>query len=123
MYFNLLKVILEPQAVYRIYLDIKDTHSAAKTKHLQNVLCNSIYDFDRHIVETIQPVHSHEVEQIQLADVLIGAICYANRDLKTSRAKLGIVETLRQTTKYSLTRSTLLKERKLNLLIWQAGGA
>jgi len=120
MYFNLLKVILEPHAKYRIYLDIKDTHSAAKAKHLREVLCNSIYDFDRQIIETIQPVRSHEVEQIQLADVLGGAICYANRALDSSKAKLAIVNCLRQRTGYSLMRTTLLREKKLNLLIWQA---
>jgi len=120
MYFTLLKVILEPHAKYRIYIDIKDTHSAAKARSLRKVLCNNIYDFDRRIIETIQPVHSHEVEQIQLADLLGGAICYANRDLNSSAAKLEIVNRLRKRTGYSLTRTTLLKERKLNLLIWQA---
>ncbi|MBN2133225.1 MAG: DUF3800 domain-containing protein [Sedimentisphaerales bacterium] len=123
MCFNLLKVILDPQATYRIYLDIKDTHSADKAKRLREILCNSIYDFDRRIIETIQPVHSHEVEQIQLADFLAGAVCYANRHLDSSAAKLEIVNHLRRETRYSLTRSTLLKETKLNLLVWQASEA
>lgn len=120
MYFNLLKVILEPEAAYRVYLDIKDTHSARKARHLREVLCNSIYDFDRNIVHTIQPVHSHEVEQIQLADLLTGAVCYANRGLRSSSAKTAIVQHLRERTGYTLTRSTLLKEMKLNVFIWKA---
>src|ERR1041385_801250 len=50
MYFDLLKVLLSPDATYRIYLDIKDTRSAAKERKLHDVLSNNMYDFDRRIV-------------------------------------------------------------------------
>lgn len=120
IYFNLLKVILEPTCEYYIYLDIKDTRSMAKIAKLHEVLCNSIYDFDSNIIRRIQPVHSHEVEQIQLADLLIGAVCYANRDLNTSVAKTALVNKIKKQTGYSLTKSTLLREKKYNILIWQA---
>jgi hypothetical protein len=120
MYFTLLKVILEPTCKYRIYLDIKDTQSMAKINKLHEVLCSSIYDFDRSIIQRIQPVHSHEVEQIQLADLLIGAVCYINRNLNTSKAKTALVNEIKKRTGYSMTRNTLLKEKKYNILIWRA---
>lgn len=120
MFFNLLKVILEPDCKYHIYLDIKDTRSVTKITKLQDVLCSSIYDFDRNIIRRIQPVHSHEVEQIQLADLLIGAVCYVNRNLNSSQAKLTLINQIKKRTGYYLTRSTLLREKKYNILIWRA---
>jgi len=120
MYFTMLKAILRPNASYRIYLDIKDTRSAPKVKKLQDVLCNNAYDFSRELIQKVQTVRSHEVEQLQLADLLIGAIAYANRNLSASSAKQRLVELIRERSGYSLTLSTLYKEEKLNLFRWNA---
>jgi len=120
MYFTMLKAIFRPNASYRIYLDIKDTRSAPKVRKLQDVLCNNAYDFSREIIQKVQTVRSHEVEQIQLADLLIGAVAYANRDLSGSSAKRQLVKIIRKRSGYSLTRSTLHREDKLNLFRWNA---
>ena len=120
MYFDMLKVILDPDACYRIYLDIKDTRSAAKINKLHDVLCNNIYDFQRQIIERVQTVRSHEVEILQLTDLLIGAVSYVNRGLHMNAAKLAVVERMRERSGYSLTKTTLLKESKVNLFMWQA---
>ena len=119
MYFTLLKVILDPKSRYRIYIDIKDTNSKAKIDKLHEVLCSSLYDFDRNIIERIQPVHSHEVEHIQLADLLTGVVRCANQKQTKSPAKKMLMEKAKLLSGYSLTRKTLLKEKKCNLLIWQ----
>lgn len=121
MYFDMLKIILSPEDRYRIYLDIKDTRSAAKVEKLHEVLCNNFYDFSREIIEKVQTVRSHEVEQIQLADLLIGIVAYANRDLSTSPAKLQLVQKMRQLSGYHLTQTTLLRENKVNIFRWRAG--
>src|SRR6266849_4980920 len=81
MYFDMLKVLLAPGAEYRIYLDIKDTRSATKIANLHEVLCNSMYDFEHKIITRIQIIRSYEVEQLQLTDLLIGIVSYANRKL------------------------------------------
>ena len=120
MYFRLLKVILEPDCKYRTYLDIKDTRSATKVRGLKEVLANSIYDFRKEIIQNVQNVHSHEIEQIQLVDLLIGAVSYVNRGRNTSSAKTALVEKIQRLSGYSLTRSTLLRERKCNIFIWKA---
>lgn len=120
MYFDMLKVILDPLARYRIYLDIKDTQGAAKVDKLHEVLSNNMYDFSRGIIEWVQTVRSHEIEQLQLADLLIGAVSYANRELATSPAKLALVERMRERSGYSLTQTTLYLERKVNLFRWRA---
>jgi hypothetical protein len=120
MYFDMLKVILEPDARYRIYLDIKDTRSAGKMAKLHDVLCNNMYDFQRQIIERVQTVRSHEIELLQLADLLIGAISYINRNLTTNSAKVALVEKIRELSGYSLVKTNLLREDKLNLFVWHA---
>jgi len=120
MYFDMLKVIFNPEAHYRVYLDIKDTHGGAKIAKLHDVLCNNMYDFSREIIERIQLVRSHEVELLQLADLLIGTVSYVNRGLRDSSAKINLVDLLKQMSGYDLTRSTLLREEKVNLFRWHA---
>ncbi len=120
MYFDMLKVILRPDAAYRIYLDIKDTRGAEKAARLHEVLCNNMYDFSREVIERLQLVHSHEIEQLQLADLLIGAISYLNRDLKGNSGKEALVQRIQQRSGYTLTKTTLLKEEKVNIFRWNA---
>lgn len=118
MMFNLLKVVLEPNAKYRIYLDKKDTRSGEKINKLHDVLCHSKYDFSKEIIEKVQSVHSHEIELLQLADLLIGAVGYVNKGLQTSSAKLEIIALIQNLSHYSLNANTLLRENKLNLFFW-----
>jgi len=120
MYFDMLKVILSPDACYRIYLDIKDTQGSAKVARLHDVLSNNMYDFSRQIIERVQTVRSHEVEILQMADLLVGTISYANRGLATSAAKQSLVERMRKRSGYELTRTTLIRESKVNLFRWHA---
>jgi hypothetical protein len=120
MYFDMLKVILQPDARYRIYLDYKDTQGAAKVAKLHDVLCNNMYDFSREIIARVQLVRSHEVEILQLADLLIGTVSYVNRGLSASAAKTRLVDRMRERSGYALTRTTLLREDKVNLFRWRA---
>lgn len=118
MYFQLLRALLSPSARYAVYLDIKDTQSGPKAEKLRQVLCNDLYDFDRRIILRLQMVQSHEVEQIQLADLLTGVVSAANRGVTTSPAKLALVDRMRQRSGYDLTRTTLLREDKVNIFRW-----
>ena len=120
MYFDMIKVLLNPTDNYRIYLDIKDTRSNDKIKKLHDVLCNNVYDFKHEIITRIQTIRSHEVEQLQLADLLIGAVSYINRGLSENKAKLALIERIQQRSQYSLTRTTLLRGDKFNLFRWTA---
>lgn len=120
MYFDMLKIILHPDAHYRIYVDIKDSWGGHKVSKLHEVLCNSIFDFSREILRSIQIIRSDETELLQLADLLIGVISYANRRLSSSQAKIAVVERVRERSGYSLTRATLFREDKVNLFIWRA---
>jgi hypothetical protein len=120
MYFDMLKIILHPYARYRIYLDYKDTRGAAKVAKLHDVLCNNMYDFNRQIIERVQLIRSHEAEPLQLSDLLIGTVSYANRGLSDSPAKQRLVERMRRRSGYNLMQTTLLRENKVNLFVWHA---
>jgi len=120
MYFDMLKVIFNPNDKYRIYVDIKDTRSADKVVKLHDVLCNNMYDFKHEIIERVQIIRSHESGILQLADVLIGAMSYYHRELETNDAKLEIIKRIKNRSGYSLSNQTLLKEDKFNIFIWNA---
>lgn len=119
MMFQLLNTVIAPNASYRIYLDKKDTRSASKVAKLHDVLCNDRYDFDRKVVERVQVIQSHEVEQLQLADLLMGAVGYENRLLWGNSGKSELIARIKERSGYSLKKSTLLREPKFNLFHWQ----
>ena len=87
---------------------------------MHDVLCNNMYDFERQILERVQTVRSHEIEQLQLADLIIGMISYVNRGLDTNSAKVALVERMRERSGYSLTKTNLYRENKVNLFVWHA---
>lgn len=119
MYFTLLQVILKPNSNYNIYLDIKDTKSQNKVDHLKNILHNNNYDFNKEMINKVQQVRAYEVELVQLTDLLIGAISYINRGLKTSQTKLNSINLIQKRSGYLLTKTTLLQENKFNIFVWE----
>lgn len=122
MYFVMLKYIFQPSCRYNIYIDIKDTRSQSKVKNLHDVLCHNIYDFDRKIIMKVQQIRSHEVEIMQITDLLIGALCHLHRGLKESSAKADLIQHIKYRSKLDLTRTTLPREEKFNILVWQPQG-
>lgn len=123
MCFRMLEPLIDPEQRYRVYLDIKDTRSEEKRRKLEEVLRNSRHDSSGQVLERVQQIRSHESEHLQIADLLIGAIAYHNRGFQTSAAKLEIVRRIQRRSGKSLTRSTWLRESKLNVFRWEAGGA
>jgi hypothetical protein len=115
----MLKGVLEPGNEYAIYIDIKDTRSQKKVEKLHDVLCNSNYDFKREMIRRVQQVKSNEIELMGLADLLIGALSYLHRGLTTSTAKLDLIERIRKRSGYTLQSSTLYREEKFNIFVWE----
>lgn len=120
MYYEMLKVVIDTNQQYRIYLDIKDTNSSTKVAELHQVLCNKFHDFDGRVIQRIQQIRSHEVSLLQLTDLIMGAVNYLHRDLTSSPAKLALVNRIQQRSGLSLRSTTSLFENKVNLLIWHA---
>lgn len=120
MYFCMLETLIQPGVKHHIFLDYKDTQGAVRAQKLHQVLCNNFYDFDRSVIASLAIVNSREVGLVQLADLLIGAVCHANRGDQGSPAKWALVDQMRRCSGYTLTRSTLLKESKTNIFIWRS---
>lgn len=120
MYFDMLKAIFEAGSSYKIYLDIKDTVGHRRISKLHEVLCNHQYDFSKRVIKSVEQVRSHQVELIQIADLLIGAVTYHNRGLSGNVGKSKLVQKIMKRSGYTLSKTTLVRERKMNLLKWSA---
>jgi len=119
MYFYMLRNVLKPQCRYNIYLDIKDTKSTEKVRKLRDVLCHDFYDFTGEMISTTQQIRSRESDLVQLADFLIGAVGYENRDLSGNKAKVEVARKLRELSGCSLTSSSPPWEEKFNIFIFE----
>ncbi|KGF20034.1 MULTISPECIES: DUF3800 domain-containing protein [Micrococcaceae] len=122
-YYKMLFLLFKPLipgglGTVNIYLDKKDTRSGEKVRELHNVIANSNYDFNKKKVRRVQILESHHVGLLQLADLLIGAVNYANRGLTSSSAKLQLVERIRSRSQKTLTEKTLPSEKKVNIFQW-----
>lgn len=124
MYFDMLKVIFHPADRFEVYIDIKDSNSYHKAQKLREVCSNSMYDFSQSIIQRLQPIRSEEVQIMQLTDILIGAIAYENRSFpdgfQKSSAKQEIIGLIKKRSGYTMKKTTLLREDKLNLFRWDA---
>lgn len=124
MYFDMLKVIFDPKDRYEVYIDIKDTNSHKKAEKLREVCSNNMYDFSGRIIRRIQPIRSNEVQIMQIVDILIGAVCYENRvfpeGFTKSKTKMELIDLIKERSGYRLKKSTLYKEDKFNIFVWDA---
>lgn len=122
IYYQLLQPMLTGDAGYRIYLDIKQTNGGPKVAKLHEVLTNKLRDWDAQIVQRIQILQSDQVQLLQLADLLIGAVSYSNRGLASSTAKLALMRRVELGAGVSLLRNTRMLDRKVNLFHWTPQG-
>jgi hypothetical protein len=119
MWWHLLTRLIDDQNTFRIFVDIKDTHSAAKLSKLHEVLCNAHYDFDNNRIISVEAVHSHDVILVQLADILTGVLSHTFRGLAGSAAKQSLITHVRARSGLSFERSTPPSTRKFNLFVWR----
>lgn len=119
MFFYVLKNIIESNNSYNIYLDIKDTLGIEKIEKLRRVLHNDRYEFDRESINRIQHIRSHEVQQLQLTDLFIGALGYVHRGLSENHGKVQVINRIKHHTNRELLKSTLPTEGKFNIFVWE----
>ena len=120
MYFLMLRHIFTKPNRYRIYLDIKDTNGGPKIQKLHEILANNLGDFQRKHVERVEQLRSHESELLQVADLLIGTLAYANRGLSSSNAKMAIIDRLcDRFGEQVLSETSYFTAPKFNILSWQ----
>lgn len=119
MWWLLLTRLIDDQHRFRVFIDHKDTQGREKVAQLQNVLCNTHYDFDCRRILSVEEVRSHDVILLQLADVLIGALSHLHRGVKESEAKQSFISHIRSRTGLTLEKSTPPRASKFNIFIWQ----
>lgn len=119
IYYIVLKHLVSFEYTYNIYIDIKDTKGSRKINKLKDVLNRTLYDFIDSTVKNIQLVRSDQIDIMGLADLLIGAVSYKNRELKGSDAKLELIEYIEKKRGYALNISSPKKENKFNTFKWR----
>lgn len=117
MHYEVIKVLLDPKLIYHIYIDMKDTQGGKKIQKLHDVICNAQFDFEKKIIQSVVQVQAEQIELVQICDLLIGAVCYANNNFTTSKAKQEIIRKIQYRSSYSLKQTTLIRENKFNLLV------
>lgn len=115
MYWQLLYHRMNTELHYNIYLDIKDTRSAAKVRKLRDILKINYTN-----IRTLQNIRSHESIFMQLADFIMGAISYKLNvpdEKKTGRVSLiknKIIHRIEKNCGRSLSTGTGKHEEKFN---------
>lgn len=116
MYYYCLIGLVNTMAENFIYLDKKDTKGTYKIKKLKEIISKKNHDFDQNNIVRIQCVNSSELPILQMADLIIGAVGYHNRNIANkSNAKKELVEYIQKKSGYSLEQSTCPSEQKFNL--------
>lgn len=114
MFYYALRDFIHPGGYYKIYLDYMDTHGREKAAKLMEVLKNSNHGS---VQAAAYIIRSHESQLIQLCDLLIGALSYANREdiERKSSIKNAIVSHLEHRLCRPLTIGTPPWEEKFNI--------
>lgn len=119
MWWQLLTRMVDDESAFRVFVDIKDTHSATKLNKLHEVLRNTYYDFNSERIQSIEAVRSHDVLLVQLADVLTGLLSHYFRGIQESGAKQALIQFVRERSGLRMDRSTPPGARKFNLFVWR----
>ena len=113
MYYYLLEPLIkwplpgEVERCYRIFMDVKDTRSRLKVAKLGDVLRSKKHDWNRSLISHIQSVPADEVQAMQLADFLLGALTYRNRpEQQQSEAKKACVRRIEARAGFALVGNT-----------------
>ena len=110
--FFALRDFIVSEKTYRLYMDYMDTLGRSKIRKLKTVLMSC-----KPKTLEAQTIRSHESQLIQVCDLLIGAICYANRtdiDMQ-SPVKTEVIAMISNCFGIQLDRSTPKYVKKFNL--------
>ncbi len=116
----LLSAVIRGPYRYRVYLDVNDTRGGARLQRLREAAAAGPSASDRPHVERIQQIRSRESGMMQMADVLTGALAYANRGLGGNAGKTAVVARLRDWLGTGmLTDASAAHDPKFNVVMWR----
>lgn len=104
----------------RLFLDYKDAWSGHYCTELAKYLKNTGNLHNKSIIA--QPLRSHEVIGLQIADLITGAVMYANKpeNQQKSLAKKELVQFIEESVEQKLTQGTSYSVEKFNLFFWES---
>jgi len=117
-YYLMLQQWIRDFNTYRIFVDLKTNRVRQRLPRLKQVLTNSNYFAN---IETVQALPSHEVDLLQLVDVLLGAVGYRFHASGTSQAKWAVVDEIESELGHDIG-PTSKSEAKFNIFRWRPGG-
>ncbi len=120
LYYQLLRMAIEQENRYRVFIDLKDTRGREKISHLTGVLRADANDPYGKSVESLQHVHSHEIRLMQICDLLLGALGFARRPVAAneSSAKRTLVRFIEERIGHSLTNDSPPGTEKFSIITW-----
>ena len=103
----------------RLFLDYKDAWSGKYSRELAEYLNKTGGLIHKSL--TAQPLRSYEVIGLQFADLITGAVMYANKpqEDQKSEAKMELIQLIEESIEQKLTESTPYSVEKFNLLFWE----
>lgn len=116
-YYQLVKGILSKPGNYRVFLDIKDTQGVEKVDMLREILGSKLPENVG--LTSIEQIRSDQVPLVQCVDLLLGAITYHHRGLRSSPAKQAIIRHLQDKTGLKFRGSTKPGREKFDHFIWE----
>ena len=115
-YYQLLDQWIADSHSYRIFVDLKTNRVHNRVDTLQTVLRNA----NPKSSITVQALPSRELDLLQLADVLLGAVAYHFHKLDTSTAKLAVVREIEKCLGHPIT-PTSRNVKKFNVFLFRPG--
>lgn len=113
-YYQLLHHWIEPFNRYHIFLDLKTNRLNNRINTLKEVLRNSSIASE---ITDVQALPSKDLDLLQLADILIGAVGYHFHGLNTSTAKNTILQEIEAHIGHPIT-PTNHAEEKFNIFLF-----
>ena len=120
MIYILVRTIAEKRyGDMRLFLDYKDAWSGIRTTKLAGYLRNTGRLHNASLLA--QPLRSHEVIGLQMADLFTGAVMYANKpqEKQESSAKKELIAHIERRSGQKLTCGTPYSSEKINILMWE----
>ena len=117
MYYKLIEfplnqtIKLYKVSTAEIYSDVMDTHSV---EHMEKVSRFLKKHFNNKVAIKSKVCESKDVTLIQIADLLAGAATYSNRKIKTSSAKLELIEHIEKIFNIKFTKTTKVNQTEIS---------
>lgn len=117
MYYYAIMPFLQIDKKINIFMDYKDTRGGQRVRKLKEVVNNTFYG---QIDCEFTIIQSYESQIMQLADILIGAIGYKNREDIEHKSKIKnyIVSTIEKISGINLNKSTPPWENKFRIYLF-----